>query len=49
MRHHCPMKAKTIDAVAELFEQRASRGRLEDLDDILANVPDVPPMAGDEK
>jgi hypothetical protein len=30
-------------------EQRASRGSLTDLDAILAAVPDVAPVAGDEK
>lgn len=28
---------------------RASRGRPEDLRDILADVPDAPPLPGDEK
>ena len=35
--------------VRDTVEQRAQRGRLSDLDDILAAVPDVPPVAGDEK
>ncbi len=35
--------------VRDTVEQRAPRGRLSDLDDILATVPDVPPVAGDEK
>lgn len=35
--------------VRDTVEQRAARGRLSDLDDILAAVPDVPPVAGDEK
>lgn len=35
--------------VRDTVEQRAQRGRLPDLDDILAVVPDVPPVAGDEK
>ena len=35
--------------VRDTVEQRAMRGRLADLNDILAAVPDVPPMAGDEK
>ncbi len=35
--------------VRDTVEQRARRGSLSDLDDILANVPDVPPVAGDEK
>ena len=35
--------------VRDTVEQRANRGRLSDLDDILAAVPDVPPLAGDEK
>jgi len=30
------------------FEQRAARGRSEDLAEILSSVPDVPPMPGDE-
>ena len=28
---------------------RAARGKLSDLDEILAAVPDVPPVPGDEK
>jgi len=35
--------------VRDTVEQRARRGSLSDLDDILAAVPDVPPEAGDEK
>ena len=35
--------------VRDTVEQRAQRSRLSDLDDILAAVPDVPPVAGDEK
>ena len=35
--------------VRDTVEQRAQRGRLSALDDILAAVPDVPPVAGDEK
>ena len=35
--------------VRDTVEQRAQRGCLSDLDDILATVPDVPPVAGDEK
>jgi hypothetical protein len=35
--------------VRDTVEQRANRGSLSDLDDILANVPDVPPVVGDEK
>jgi hypothetical protein len=35
--------------VRDTVEQRAQRGRLSDLDDILAAVPDVPPVVGDEK
>ena len=35
--------------VRDTVEQRAQRGRLSDLDDILAAVPDAPPLAGDEK
>lgn len=35
--------------VRDTVEQRANRGRLSDLDDILAAVPDVPPVDGDEK
>ncbi len=35
--------------VRDTVEQRAQRGRLSDLDDILAAVPDAPPVAGDEK
>jgi hypothetical protein len=30
------------------FATRAARGRLEDLERILASVPDVPPVPGDE-
>ena len=35
--------------VRDAVEQRAQRGRLSNLDDILASVPDVPPVTGDEK
>jgi predicted transcriptional regulator len=35
--------------VADNLEASAKRGRIEDLDEILANVPDVPPMPRDEK
>jgi hypothetical protein len=35
--------------VRDTVEQRAQRGQHSDLDDILAAVPDVPPVAGDEK
>lgn len=35
--------------VRDSVEKRASRGSLSDLDAILAAVPDVPPVAGDEK
>ena len=35
--------------VREDIESRAQRGRPEDLRDILAQVPDVPPLPGDEK
>ncbi|WP_395747208.1 hypothetical protein [Prosthecobacter sp.] len=35
--------------VGDTLEARAKRGRIEDLDEILAMVPDVPPMPGDEK
>jgi hypothetical protein len=31
------------------FEQRAARGKTEDLSEILANVPDAPPAPGDER
>jgi hypothetical protein len=31
------------------FEQRAARGKTEDLAEILANVPDAPPASGDER
>ena len=34
--------------VRDDLETRAKRGRLEDLDRILARVPDVSPMLGDE-
>ena len=33
--------------VRDTVEQRAQRGRLSDLDEILAAVPDVPPVVGD--
>lgn len=35
--------------VRDTVEQRAQRGRLSDLDEILAAVPDVPPVVGDER
>ncbi len=35
--------------IREDIETRAKRGRPEDLRDILAQVPDVPPLPGDEK
>jgi hypothetical protein len=35
--------------VRDTVEQRASRGQLSDLVDILACVPDAQPVAGDEK
>jgi len=35
--------------IRDTVEQRAQRGHLSDLDDILAAVPDLPPVAGDEK
>lgn len=35
--------------VRDTVEQRAQRAQLSDLDAILAAVPDVPPVAGDEK
>ena len=35
--------------VRDTVEQRAQRGRLSDLDEILAAVPDVPPGVGDER
>lgn len=35
--------------VADTLEARAKRGRLEDLDEVLAMVPDVPPAPGDGK
>jgi hypothetical protein len=34
--------------VRENMETRAKRGRPEDLRDILAQVPDAPPLPGDE-
>ena len=34
--------------VRDTVEQRAKRGKLSDLEKILAAVPDVPPIAGDE-
>lgn len=34
--------------VREDMETRALRGRAEDLHDVLAGVPDVPPLPGDE-
>ena len=35
--------------VRDTFEQRAARGKTEDLAEILANVPDAPPAPGDER
>lgn len=35
--------------VRDDMETRAQRGRLEDLRDILSQVPDVPPLPGDER
>ena len=35
--------------VRDDMETRAKRGRPEDLRDILAQVPDVPPLPGDER
>ena len=35
--------------VRDDMETRARRGRPEDFRDILAQVPDVPPLPGDEK
>jgi hypothetical protein len=35
--------------VRDTVAQRAQRGRLSDLAEILAAVPDVPPVLGDEK
>jgi hypothetical protein len=35
--------------VRDTFEQRAARAKIEDLADILANVPDLPPAPGDER
>jgi hypothetical protein len=34
--------------VRDTFEQRAARGNVEDLAEILAQVPDVPPTPGDK-
>ncbi len=34
--------------VRDTFEQRAARGKAEDLAEILASVPDAPPAPGDE-
>jgi len=34
--------------VRDDFEQRAARGKPEDLAEILAKVPDAPPVPGDE-
>ena len=34
--------------VRNTFEQRAARGKVEDLTEILANAPDTPPAPGDE-
>jgi hypothetical protein len=33
----------------DTFEQRAARGKAEDLAEILANVPDAPLAPGDER
>ena len=57
--HHSPIARFHIIAIAlssqigawkvrDTVEQRASRGKLSDLDDILVAVPDVPPVPGDE-
>jgi hypothetical protein len=35
--------------VRDTFEQRAARGKPEDLAEILTNVPDAPPAPGDER
>ena len=35
--------------VRDTFEQRAARGNVEDLAEILAQVPDVHPAPGDER
>lgn len=35
--------------VRDDLETRARRGRPEDLRDVLAEVPDVPPLPGDER
>lgn len=35
--------------VRDTVEQRAQRGSLADLETLLAAVPDVPPLPGDEK
>lgn len=34
--------------VRDTFEQRAARGKSEDLADILSSAPDAPPSPGDE-
>lgn len=34
--------------VRDTFEQRAARGKVEDLSEILASAPDTPPDPGDE-
>ena len=34
--------------VRDTFEQRADRGKAEDLAEILASAPDAPPAPGDE-
>jgi hypothetical protein len=36
-------------SVREDIETRAKRGSLEAFDRVLANVPDVPPLPGDER
>ena len=35
--------------VRDTFEQRAARGKVEDLADILSTVPDAAPAPGDER
>ena len=41
--------AKQVLFRREDMETRAKRGRPEDLRDILAQVPDAPPLPGDEQ
>ncbi len=36
-------------AQAERMEERAARGSWEDFDRVMARVPDVPPVLGDER